>query len=206
MQSSETPRPRGRPRQFSVDAALDRAMEVFWERGYAGASLDNLTAAMGLNRPSVYAAFGDKRALFLAALDRYATTLGRAPLEAMLRERDAVEGMRAFLGAAVELALRGPVPRGCLIACVAAEVAACDPDARERVRRAISATESAVAAYLGERRPAAGPHAAALAHLLVSAMQGLAIRARAGVPREELEAAATAALDVFAHRTDTGHA
>ena len=101
MQGSEIPRPRGRPRQFNPDDVLDRAVEVFWERGYAGASLDDLTAAMRLNRPSVYAAFGDKHSLFLAALDRYGATLGRQPLEAMLREPDPADGMRAFLGAAV---------------------------------------------------------------------------------------------------------
>lgn len=175
-------------------------MEVFWERGYAGASLDELTAAMGLNRPSVYAAFGDKHALFLAALDRYGATLGRQPLDAMLREPDPAEGMRAFLSAAIDLALRGPVPRGCLIACVASEAAACDPDARQRVRRAISDTEGAIAAYLSERQAADAPQAAAMAHVLASIMQGLAIRARAGVPREDLEQAATAALGLFAHQ------
>lgn len=198
MQSTQTPRPRGRPRQFDPGEALDRAVDVFWERGYAGASLDDLTAAMGLNRPSVYAAFGDKHALFLAALDRYGATLGRQPLDAMLREPDPADGMRAFLGAAVDLALRGPVPRGCLIACVASEVAACDPEARQRVRQAISDMEGAVADYLSERRPANRPDGASMAHMLVSVMQGLAIRARAGVPRDELQRAVTASLELLA--------
>lgn len=200
MQSSQAPRPRGRPRQFNTDQALDRAVEVFWERGYEGASLDDLTAAMGLNRPSVYAAFGDKHALFLAALDRYLATLGRQPLDAMLREPDPVKGMQAFLGTAVDLALAGPVPRGCLIACVASEVAACDPDTRHCVREAISYTESATAAYLSERQTTDAPQAAAMAHVLVSVMQGLAIRARAGVPREELERAVTACLELLARQ------
>ena len=64
--------PIGRPRAFDVDEALDRALEVFWRKGYEGASLPDLTEAMGINRPSLYAAFGNKEALFRKAIDRYA--------------------------------------------------------------------------------------------------------------------------------------
>ena len=63
---------RGRPRAFDADAALDGALKVFWEKGYDGASLPDLTRAMGINRPSLYAAFGNKESLFRKALDRYA--------------------------------------------------------------------------------------------------------------------------------------
>ena len=65
--------PMGRPRQFDVDEALDRALEVFWARGYEGATLLELTSAMGINRPSLYAAFGNKEQLFRKVLDRYQT-------------------------------------------------------------------------------------------------------------------------------------
>src|SRR5438034_4590790 len=65
--------PSGRTRQFDVDEALDRALEVFWARGYEGATLPELTRAMGINRPSLYAAFGNKEQLFRKALDRYQT-------------------------------------------------------------------------------------------------------------------------------------
>jgi AcrR family transcriptional regulator len=61
----------GRPRSFHIDRALDRALVVFWRKGYEGASLSDLTKALGVNRPSLYAAFGDKEALFRKALDRY---------------------------------------------------------------------------------------------------------------------------------------
>ena len=65
--------PSGRTRQFDVDEALDQALEVFWARGYEGATLPELTRAMGINRPSLYAAFGNKEQLFRKALDRYKT-------------------------------------------------------------------------------------------------------------------------------------
>src|SRR5437867_5809784 len=66
------PSARGRPRAFDVEQALDRALEVFWRKGYEGTSLPDLTRAMGINRPSLYAAFGNKETLFRKALDRYA--------------------------------------------------------------------------------------------------------------------------------------
>ena len=75
MDSMKTRRPArtpGRPRAFDPDRALDRALEVFWRKGYEGASLSDLTSAMRINRPSLYAAFGDKQTLFRRALDRYA--------------------------------------------------------------------------------------------------------------------------------------
>src|SRR5882757_8313605 len=65
-------KPAGRPRSFELDKALDSALQVFWRKGYEGASLSDLTTAMGINRPSLYAAFGDKEALFRKVLDRYA--------------------------------------------------------------------------------------------------------------------------------------
>ncbi len=193
-------RPRGRPRQFDLGQALDRAVAVFWQKGYEGASLDDLTAALGLSRPSVYAAFGNKRALFLASLDRYGATLGRRPLDAMLQEPDAVEGLRAFLRATIDLAVHGEPPKGCLIACVAAEVAPCDPEARARVSHAIAETEWALSAYLRDRKATDPDEAQALAHVLTALMHSLAIRARAGTPREELERSAEAAVGLLTRR------
>src|SRR5579859_961406 len=72
MEPVKAARPKGRPRDFDVDRALDHALHVFWRKGYEGTSLSDLTRAMGINRPSLYAAFGDKAALFRKVLDRYA--------------------------------------------------------------------------------------------------------------------------------------
>ena len=78
-------RGRGRPRSFDIDAALDCAVEVFWKNGYEGADLSVLTEAMGINRPSLYVAYGDKRALFFKAVERYYRTVARVPLPAATR-------------------------------------------------------------------------------------------------------------------------
>src|SRR5579859_7267292 len=72
MEPVKAARPKGRPRDFDVDRALDHALHVFWRKGYEGTSLSDLTRAMGINRPSLYAAFGNKEELFRKALDRYA--------------------------------------------------------------------------------------------------------------------------------------
>src|SRR5688500_4799575 len=109
-----TTRPRGRPRAFDADRALGRALKVFWRKGYEGASLPDLTKAMGINRPSLYAAFGNKEALFRKVLDRYAegpAGYARAALDAPTA-RGVVE--RLLFGA-VEMQSDRRNPRGCLL-------------------------------------------------------------------------------------------
>jgi AcrR family transcriptional regulator len=103
----------GRPRAFSEEAALDAAMRVFWEKGYEGASLTDLTEAMGINRPSLYATFGDKETLFLRAMEQYAN--GPAYyLRAALAEPTAYAVIEALLRGAVKLLADPRNPRGCL--------------------------------------------------------------------------------------------
>lgn len=91
----------GRPRSFDTEQALDAAVKAFLVHGYEGATLDHLTAAMGIGRPSLYAAFGDKRQLFGRALQRYAETKGSAPAKALNEEADLKDAVKAFLATAV---------------------------------------------------------------------------------------------------------
>ena len=93
---SEKPRPRGRPRAFDRDEVLDRAIITFWACGYSGASIDNLTDSMGINRPSLYATFGSKHDLFMEVVDRYASTFGRLPISALKSNLDARKAVAAF--------------------------------------------------------------------------------------------------------------
>jgi len=103
----------GRPRAFSEEAALDAAMRVFWEKGYEGASLTDLTEAMGINRPSLYATFGDKQALFLRAMEQYANGPAHY-LRAALDQPTAHAVIEALLRGAVKLLADPRNPRGCL--------------------------------------------------------------------------------------------
>src|SRR5215475_1081680 len=107
---------RGRPRGFDREEALRRAMEAFWEKGYEGASLDDLLAAMGgISPPSFYAAFGSKEQLFFEVVERYAKTLGSRPVQALERGSTAREGIEAMLREAVAIFCSPDMPPGCVV-------------------------------------------------------------------------------------------
>src|SRR5438105_141628 len=141
MKSETAATPRGRPRAFDPDAALERAMHVFWAKGYEGASLSNLTRAMRINRPSLYAAFGNKEQLFKKVLDRYmdgpVAYFGKAL--AAPKARDVVEEI--FLGTA-RMGDDPRIPAGCLM--VQGALACGDASVRRAVAARRAAAESAL--------------------------------------------------------------
>ena len=153
--SEPAPRRRGRPRAFEPETALTQAMDVFWKDGFAATSLDDLSAATGLNRPSLYGAFGDKRALYLQAYRQYRKRVNEtfAPLfqaRAPLRVK-----LRRILIAALELYLSGEEgPRGCFTVLTASSDAVADPEIRALVAEAIDIDRSRVRATV--RRSAGG--------------------------------------------------
>lgn len=107
--------PRGRPRSFDDDATLNCVLDVFWKQGFLGTSLVDLCAATGLNKPSLYGAFGNKEALFLAALDRYNQLYVAPPIRAMEAEPDAKAALRLYLRAAIRRMAQPELPAGCLL-------------------------------------------------------------------------------------------
>src|SRR5213594_2023775 len=131
----------GRPRAFDVDEALDRALQVFWHKGYEGSSLTDLTQAMGINRPSLYAAFGDKEALFRKVLDRYADGPAAYVREA-LNAPTARAVVERLLRGAADLQTNRRNPRGCL----AVHGALACGDAAEPVRQELASYRVAVEA------------------------------------------------------------
>jgi AcrR family transcriptional regulator len=190
--SSETPsRRRGRPRAFEPDAALARAMDAFWKDGFAATSLDDLSAATGLNRPSLYGAFGDKRALYVQAYRRYREHVREAfaPLfadAAPLRDK-----LGRILLAALDLYLGGEDgPRGCFTVLSASSDAVSDPEIRKIVGEAIAAMDRAFeglfegARAAGELPAEADPRRLAL--IASASIHTLSIRARARIPRAEI--------------------
>jgi AcrR family transcriptional regulator len=179
----------GRPREFDPDEALDRALDVFWRKGYEGTTIPDLTEAMGINRPSLYAAFGNKEALFRKAVERYAAGPAAYVREA-LGEPTARAVAERLLGGAVGL-LTGPAnPRGCLVVHGAL---ACG-EAVESVRRELAAKRLAVETAVRERFERAvadgdlpaDTDAADLARYVATVIHGMSVQATGGASREEL--------------------
>src|ERR1700759_3231966 len=112
-------RPRGRPRSFDEREALEKATQVFWAKGYDGVTIDDLVDGMGVGRPTLYAVFGDKRAIFLRVLKAYAERKGAAAAKALLSPQSLRDSIVDFLRYAVESATQKGSARGCLMMCVA---------------------------------------------------------------------------------------
>jgi len=202
MSLTATPeKPRlGRPRAFHRDTALDAAMRVFWQHGYEGASLTALTAALGINRPSLYAAFGDKAALFREAVARYGTGPGRYVRRA-LGQPTARLVAETLLRGAVAAATGDTGPQGCLwvqgaLATSNESAAARDEIAAVR-NRGIDQVQARLthARSTGDLPSSADPEALTL--FLVSVMNGIAVQATGGKSRDALNRVVELALTAW---------
>ena len=193
-------RPRGRPRSFDPDAALDKARAVFWNLGYAATSLDDIAAATGLNRPSLYAAFGDKHALYLAALRRSAEE-GTAALAAALRfDLPLRQVLGLIFDRTIDIYRAGEVgQRGCFLVGTAVTQSVDDPDARALLADFIAETDGLFRARF-ERDQDQLAHGVApeIAGVMASAtFHTLAIRARTGASEGDLKTIGRGAVDLI---------
>jgi AcrR family transcriptional regulator len=193
---------RGRPRAYDPLAALKRATDEFWQAGYSGTSLDSIAAAAGMNPPSLYAAFGNKRAIYLKALSSYWEIALTATREALAEDRPLREALMLAYEAALSIYFSGKGrTRGCFVVGTAVTEAVDDPDIRKSVAAGLRATDADFEARLrmahekGELKHNADP--AALAVLASATMHTIAIRARAGTPRSELREIAQKAVNVI---------
>lgn len=191
----------GRPRQFDRDEALERAMEVFWAKGYEAASLHDLTGAMGLSKSSLYETFGSKHELFLAAIGRYREAVVD-PLAARLEsDRPARVVLAEVFGEVIERAVRLRDSRGCFLGNCAVETAPGDPAVAAKVRAGLERIEDGFHGLLRRGQEAgdipAGADARALARFLTGALNGLLVMAKAGHERERLEDVVRVSLSVL---------
>ena len=194
-----TKKPRGRPRSYDPEKALGEALETFWTSGFASTSLDDLAAATGMNRPSLYAAFGDKKQLYLKSFEIFAGGL-RAALSA-LAENDAPprKALERFYADAAEIYLSGPDgPRGCFIICTAPVEATADGDIRKALSAVLTDIDEGLEAFFEKARAkdelAKDADPAARAKLAGAVLHSLAIRARAGETKQEMQALAREAV------------
>jgi TetR/AcrR family transcriptional regulator, transcriptional repressor for nem operon len=203
MAQQASPRlPRGRPREFDTDAAVDRAMSVFWSGGYHGTSLPDLLKATALSRGSLYAAFGDKHGLFLRALDRYIDdALTRLDSELDPR-KSALAGVRKCLAGYVDRTSGVAGKRGCLVVATAMELAAHDSEVEQRIRRFFRAMErrltEALARAQASKELADGVDPRIAARLLVCLVEGMRVVAKTGSDRATSQAVVQTLIDRFA--------
>jgi len=196
------PKRRGRPRAYQPEIALGKALDLFRKDGFAATSLDDLSAATGMNRPSLYGAFGDKRELYVKSYARYRADARAAMIDIFRDELPIRRRLERIFAVALDIYLSGDAgPRGCFTVMTAASEAVSDPEIRAMVLEGFSELDKAFTACFrlakenGELPQTADP--VVLAQLASATIQSIAVRARARVPRKELEAIVKGAVDVL---------
>jgi AcrR family transcriptional regulator len=190
----------GRPRAFDIDQALDQALNVFWEKGYEGTSIADLTKAMGINPPSLYAAFGNKETLFKKVLDRYEARRDEI-FEAAFAAPTALEAIERLLESVAERLSGKDGPGGCLMV----QAALCGGEECDSVRKDLAARRAQGEVLIRKRLERGkkegdlpkGTDVASLARYLATVMQGMAVQAAGGASRRELRAIVGTALGAW---------
>jgi len=194
---------RGRPRSFDPDTVLEQATHVFWRHGFQGASMVDLTEATGLNKPSLYAAFGDKESLYLQCLERYMAQQVAVQTQLLEQEPDARRAVEGFMRTVAALQSDPSLPGGCFVvngtadcgnpatpAAVEAALQKVSGGTTERLLRRLKLAEKA-----GELPP--GVDAARLARLFSAVLTGMAVMSKAGQPKAKLDEVVDAAMMVW---------
>jgi TetR/AcrR family transcriptional regulator, copper-responsive repressor len=196
------PKRRGRPRAYQPEIALGKALDLFRKDGFAATSLDDLSAATGMNRPSLYGAFGDKRELYIKSYARYRADARAAMINIFSDELPIRRRLERIFAVALDIYLSGDAgPRGCFTVMTAASEAVSDPEIRAMVQEGLSELDKAFTACFrlakenGELPQTADP--VVLARLASATIHSIAVRARARVPRKELEAIVKGAIAVM---------
>lgn len=201
MEKSEK-RPRGRPRAYEPDVALRRAADAFWKTGYSGTSLDDLSAATGMNRPSLRAAFGDKHTIYLRALADYWELKFAVMRVALASPGTLPEVLMRVYEAALDIYFSGDEHvRGCFVVGTAVTEAPGDPEIQDVITGGFRKLDADFEARLRQARDAGelkkDADLEALAMLVSATMHTIAIRARAGASRKELTTLAQKAVNVI---------
>jgi AcrR family transcriptional regulator len=196
----EVPKRRGRPRAYEPDVALARAMDVVWRDGFAATSLDTISAATGMNRPSLYAAFGDKRDIYVKAYERYRERARTRMAEIFTSTLPLRVLLRQIYEIAIDMYVSGEDgPRGCFTVMTATSEAVSDPEIRDLAVTGLVEMDRAFARLFkaaqakGELAASADP--VMLGQLATATIHTLAVRARVRLPRKELGAIADAAVE-----------
>lgn len=202
--------PAGRPRTFDKSLALKNAMYVFWAKGYEGTTMSDIVDAIGVKGPSVYAAFGNKDAIFIEAVKQYSDMMLSGPLSALTEEPDIYQAIKKLLEANLEFFLNSPNPRGCLIMTSAINVTPEHAELMNFVRsyrddyKARLVKRFELALLEKQIRPDSNPHDLAEYYLMV--IHGMALRARDGAALTQLINVAEIALSGLKGHLTVGQA
>jgi len=182
----------GRPRAFDKNEALTAAMKVFWTKGYDGASMKDLTCAMNINSPSLYAVFGDKHALYLASIDHYTKNNPASPFVIFENEANIENAIKAFMKAALDTTTQNEFGTlGCFLSSSVATTSGVVEGVQEKLKTAILEAEARlVARFELEKSAGTLPEhfpSKERARLMYDLRQGYAFKARAGLRNEPLE-------------------
>lgn len=193
-----TPRGKGRPRSFDREKALSQALDVFWRRGYETSSLTELCHAMGINAPSLYAAFGNKASLFLEAVQFYETTYWEAPSKKLMAEPDIYRAIADFFADSARILLAPHCPCGCMVVLAAINISDDAYEVREAIKQLRIATKDMFVERLAQAVKSGqldeNTDIVALAGAFNSMLEGLSLQARDGITQSELESIAAFAV------------
>ncbi|TLP58373.1 TetR/AcrR family transcriptional regulator [Parasedimentitalea maritima] len=191
----------GRPKSFDVDDVLEKALRLFWERGYEATSISDLERVMGLRPPSIYAAFGNKETLFKTCADRYVERYSGYVVEALTKEPTAAEAVMRLLSDTVDAYVHDTQPRGCLVVSGAIHCPDMDEGPRLVLEQYRKATEAAITTRIvrGQEegdvpKDVSAPMAA---KLVATVMQGFSTQARDGAGNEDLHRVAKLAVEAL---------
>ncbi|WP_327665213.1 TetR/AcrR family transcriptional regulator [Streptomyces sp. NBC_00498] len=186
-------------KQFDVGAALDAAMAQFWRAGHADTSVDDLSRATGLNRSSLYSSFGDKDALYLRCLDRYAARYGTRYDQALSRaSEEPLQAVRAFFEVTLQRIADPDVPDGCLVAQTAMSSPALSPAIAARATEALGLQCARLRTALTAAGLAEGDADEFAVHL-AAVNQSLAVMSRAGTSQKELRTVVDISMRALSH-------
>jgi AcrR family transcriptional regulator len=191
-------RSRGRPRQFDADKAKAKAMRLFWERGFSGTSIQDLSQALNINPPSLYAAFGDKRTLFEASIDAYQSTCGSFAAAILAEPLETHAAIQKLLLEAARIFTDPALPHGCMVVTSAINCAEEDNDVKQLLSRKRKQSEAMIAARIttgiASGDVSSTVNASNLARYVMTVFEGLSIQARDGATRKDLEAVVRQAM------------
>jgi AcrR family transcriptional regulator len=196
-----TPKNRGRPRQFDQDEVLDRALELFWARGLSGTSLDDLSAAMNMKRPSLHNAFGDKETLYRHVLARFVARMKAESGALLFNEPDLGKALGKFFDGAIKVYCTPEPALGCFVMCTATLEAATHPEVRADLKQVIAELDQVLSARFSQAREAgqlpSGADVRTLAQVTQSILHSVALRSRAGESKAALRKMSRAAVKII---------